>query len=155
VNEFEFAWLAGLLEGEGTFLKPLPSSPYLPIVRLNMTDRDVVERAARLLGSGVCSYTPKNPRHKINWIASVKGARACDLMLQLRPFMGDRRRRQIDEALAASGSRPRGDGPKLSLLQARAIRERFAAGESAVSLAAEFGVSKWLVYRIKEGKRAS
>jgi len=68
--------------------------------------------------------------------------------------MGRRRREQIDRALAASSWR-RGDGPKLTLTQAAQIRDRFSPGESAVSLAAEFGVSKWLVYRIKEGKRAS
>ncbi len=70
--------------------------------------------------------------------------------------MGCRRREQIDRALAASTWR-RGDGPKLILAQAADIRIRFAdgEGESAVALADEFGVSKWLVYRIKEGKRAS
>jgi hypothetical protein len=133
---------------------PAPSAPRLPIIRLQMTDRDVVEHAARLMEVGICSYTPKNRRHKMTWIIAIKGRRARELMVTLRPLMGLRRREQIDRALAVPGYRT-GDGPKLTLAQARSIRDRHAAGEPAVALAAEYGVSKWLVYRIKEGKRAS
>jgi hypothetical protein len=155
MKDTELAWLAGILEGEGSFLRPAPSAPNLPLVRLSMTDRDVVERAAKLVGAAVTPWTPPgNPRHKTTFIMSVRGTRARELMLHLRPLMGRRRREQIDRALAASNWR-RGDGPKITLVQARDIRDRFVAGESAVALAAEFGVSKWLVYRIREGKRAS
>jgi len=68
--------------------------------------------------------------------------------------MGQRRRQQIDAALAVPYRQP-GDGPKLTLDQAREIKRRAAAGERVVAIAAEYNVSKWLVYRIKEGKRAS
>lgn len=148
------AWLAGLLEGEGSFKKPAPSAPHLPIVTVQMTDEDVIARAARLVGVGYCSVIPKNPRHQPTFVMSAKETRARDLMLALRPLMGQRRRGQIDQAVAASPWR-RGDGPKLTLAQAREVKTQFAAGEAAVDLAAEFGISKWLVYRIKEGKRAA
>lgn len=75
-------------------------------------------------------------------------------MIQLRPLMGERRQAQIDAALATPAPR-QGDGPKLTLEQATEIRQRFTAGESAIALADEFGVTKWSVYRIKEGRRAS
>jgi hypothetical protein len=143
------------LEGEGTFLKPVPSSPRLVIVRVSMTDRDVVARAAHLMGVGVASFKPKNPKHQPVWIATVKGTRARELMLTLKPLMGERRRSQIDAALTAAKPIRPGDGPKLSLKQAREIKLRSFSGERAVDLAIEFGVSKWLVYRIREGKRAS
>jgi hypothetical protein len=132
----------------------MPSAPKLAVVRVAMTDRDVVARAAELMGVGVVAFTPSNPNHRPGWIAQAKGSRARDLMLMLRPHMGERRKMQIDEALAAATFR-RGDGPKLTIAQAAEIRNRFAAGERAVDLAAEYGVSKWLVYRIREGKRAS
>ena len=35
----ELHWLAGLLEGEGTFMTGPPSSPGLPVIAVNMTDR--------------------------------------------------------------------------------------------------------------------
>jgi hypothetical protein len=48
-----FAWLTGLLEAEGTFLRPPPSSPRHPVIRCSMTDRDVVERVAAMFGTKV------------------------------------------------------------------------------------------------------
>jgi hypothetical protein len=41
-------WLAGLLEGEGSFLKGPPSAPRHPILALQMTDEDVVARVAAM-----------------------------------------------------------------------------------------------------------
>ena len=46
-------WLAGILEGEGTFMRGTPSSPNSPIARICMTDRDTVTRAALLLDRAV------------------------------------------------------------------------------------------------------
>jgi hypothetical protein len=83
MKDTELAWLAGLWKGEGSFKKPAPSAPNLPLVTVSMTDQDVIERAANLMGS-----------------VTVRGHR------------------------------------------------RILATD-------EFGISKWLVYRIKEGKRAS
>lgn len=42
----QLSWVAGLLEGEGTFLAPPPSSPNQPRLRVQMTDRDIVDRFA-------------------------------------------------------------------------------------------------------------
>jgi hypothetical protein len=152
----DLVWLAGLLEGEGSFMRPAPSAPRLPIVRVSMTDRDVVEHAARLMGVSVCRHqlSEAKPYYKDVWIATAKGTRARNLMLLVRPHMGYRRKEQIDRALSGNVFLP-GDGPKISMKQAQQIRRRFASGESAAKLAAEFGVSKSLVYRIKYGKRAS
>src|SRR3954451_12384658 len=47
--------LAGLLEAEGTFLRPPPSSPRSPQVVCRMTDRDVIERVADRFGTTVFS----------------------------------------------------------------------------------------------------
>ncbi len=41
-------WLAGLLEGEGSFLKPPPSAPNTPRITLQMTDEDVVQRVQEI-----------------------------------------------------------------------------------------------------------
>ena len=40
----ELHWLAGLLEGEGSFMTGPPSSPGLPVIAVNMTDQDVMAR---------------------------------------------------------------------------------------------------------------
>lgn len=50
MNHDDTIWLAGLLEGEGTF--DLHRGKY-PRVRVGMTDRDVVGRAATLMDTRV------------------------------------------------------------------------------------------------------
>jgi hypothetical protein len=42
----ELAWLAGLLEGEGSFMPGPPSNPRMPIICLAMNDEDVMARRA-------------------------------------------------------------------------------------------------------------
>ena len=57
-------WLAGILEGEGTFMSGPPSQPNSPIVRTCMTDRDVVARAALLLERAVTPVPARQPHYK-------------------------------------------------------------------------------------------
>jgi hypothetical protein len=68
------AWLAGLLEGEGTFLRPPPSMPNCPIVACRMTDRDVVERVAACFGTKV--VTIERGKYRTEYAATLKGAGA-------------------------------------------------------------------------------
>ena len=128
----DLAWLAGLLEGEGSFLKAPPSSPNCPRISLEMTDKDVVERAASLMNGKVAT-------------------RAVELMRVLHPEMGSRRRSQIDAALETYIERRRGDNTRrLSEDQVRQIREHNCSSIS--SLAREFGVSRFTIRNIRERK---
>lgn len=100
MKETELYWLAGLLEGEGTFLAPPPSEPRYPRVVLDMTDEEVVRRAALLMGAYKVqskSYAAKS--WKTSFQAVVKGSKAVALMKVLRPLLGKRRQAQIDRAL--------------------------------------------------------
>jgi hypothetical protein len=107
MNQVEAAWLAGLLEGEGTFgwAPRIDADPRYPIVRLAMSDEDVVRRAAALMGAGVVHRRGRG-HHKDVWTASKWGWPALDVMRAVRPFMGTRRGARIDELVAGhSGSR--------------------------------------------------
>jgi hypothetical protein len=128
-------WLAGLLEAEGTFLKPLPSSPNLPIVSCRMTDRDVIERVAELLGTSMMAID--KGRYRTEYAAVVKGSRAVALMRDLEPLMGERRSAAIRGAIDRYIPPRR----KLSYQSGEAIRRRHADGESAASLSRAFGVT--------------
>jgi hypothetical protein len=97
----DYHWLAGLLEGEGSFLKPPPSSPGSPQVSVQMTDLDVILRVEGLLGIRHTICLPKESHHKISYTVRLRGGRAARLMIRLRPLMGTRRQGQIDRALAA------------------------------------------------------
>ena len=94
-------WVAGLLEGEGTFRfqKGLKQG-YLgsPIVACNMTDEDILVALKNATGVGKLygPYTTRTrPRQKPMWLWTVRGADAISLMDDLFPLMGERRQRQI------------------------------------------------------------
>lgn len=69
-------WLAGLLEGEGTFVAGPPSAPTVPLIRLVMTDGDIVQRAAGLIGRSVQHHPPREQHHRPSMSTTIKGAAA-------------------------------------------------------------------------------
>lgn len=91
-------WLAGLLEGEGTF--DLHRKKYAR-VRVAMTDRDVVGRAATLIGSRV-RLSLKPAPYQATWHAEVSGTKAVEVMSAVLPFMGSRRSGKIASILGAA-----------------------------------------------------
>jgi hypothetical protein len=100
-----FYWLAGILEGEGTFMSGPPSRPNAPVVRISMTDRDVVERSAVLLDRAVTPLRARKAHYKPPFVTQLRGAEAVDLMLALRPVFGVERTAQIDRVLTRWMSR--------------------------------------------------
>ncbi|QGH78304.1 HNH endonuclease [Streptomyces phage Tribute] len=105
----DLAWLAGLLEGEGSFMtikSHVKGKVYLyPKIVVTMTDLDVIQRAATLLGNAVYNVPlQKNGVSKLKqYQAQISGAKAADLMKELLPHMGRRRSEKIREILKAYG----------------------------------------------------
>lgn len=91
----DLIWLAGLLEGEGTF--DMHKNKY-PRIRVGMTDRDVVGRVATLLGTSI-RMTISKVGYKSSYHAEMSGQRAADMMWRLLPHMGARRSSKIGEIL--------------------------------------------------------
>lgn len=94
----DLLWLAGILEGEGTF--DLHRGRY-PRVRLGMTDRDVVGRAASVMDATIRLSLRAAPA-KPSWHAELSGPRAEELMADVLPHMGARRSQRIAEVLAGA-----------------------------------------------------
>lgn len=99
VEKRDFHWLVGILEGEGTFLAAAPSTPNAPVVRVAMTDHDVVERVGRLIDRAVVSFAKRAEHHRQPYATTIKGAPAAALMCAVRPWLGARRQDQIHSAL--------------------------------------------------------
>ncbi|AWY06664.1 endonuclease [Microbacterium phage Zeta1847] len=97
----DVVWLAGLLEGEGTF--DAHRRKY-PRIRLGMTDRDVVGRAASLMGCGI-RLTLKPAPMSPTFHAEISGERAARIMRELLPHMGARRSGRIAEVLSIHATR--------------------------------------------------
>lgn len=107
----ELEWLAGILEGEGSFSVNYSHGKDkvgYPDISLSMSDRDVVERVCRLLEVRLKGYQSKRRTKngklvKFAWTSKLKGARAAGWMQTLFPFMGIRRQEQIGLALEKGG----------------------------------------------------
>jgi hypothetical protein len=120
-NRDDLLWLAGLLEGEGSF--DLHREKY-PRVRLAMTDRDVVGRAATLLGARV-RLSLKAPPNAATWHAEISGTRAAEVMAEILPFMGARRSGKIATILghaALRGERTSAGMPGPRIVRPPALR---------------------------------
>lgn len=95
----QLQWLAGLLEGEGSFVAGAPSEPRIPTLAINMTDLDVMQAVAHLCGSTVASRQP-GTHVKTMYRTALRGGSAVALMKLIQPFMGARRQQQITHAMA-------------------------------------------------------
>lgn len=102
----ELAWLGGLLEGEGSFGIKNGS----PRIQLAMTDKDVVDRAAKIFGVPVEHSVPRKDGYKQVWRVCLNGTRAIMWMMTLLVLFGERRREKITEVIEtwkASKAAPR------------------------------------------------
>lgn len=92
----DLLWLAGILEGEGTF--DAHRGRY-PRVRLGMCDRDIVGRVATLFGSRIRLTLRPAPKTS-TWHVETQGTKAELIMRRVLPHMGARRSAKIAEVLA-------------------------------------------------------
>jgi len=98
------AYLAGLLEGEGSFIF---NSKQRLIVQAQMTDEDAIQKLADLSGMGRCNgpyvnkhLTMNGNLRKKSWLWQVEGERAYALMVALYPWMCKRRKEKILQAIS-------------------------------------------------------
>jgi hypothetical protein len=98
----ELHWLAGWLEGEGSFLAPPPSNLGRPRISGRARDNDVVSEVGRLLRIKPIfdrSSQLRNPEWSAMWRVLLQGRRAAALMFAIEPLMGRRRQEKIRTAL--------------------------------------------------------
>jgi hypothetical protein len=95
------AWIAGLLEGEGSFIASRGARSSYPVIKVEMCEREVVERAACVLDTRVWFVPAGTEGWRPTYVAQIAGHRAAEWMRALRPYMGLRRTAAIDAALSA------------------------------------------------------
>ena len=91
------AWLAGVLEGEGSFM--FSEKHKSLILTVQMTDEDVIARIAGIWSSAISKANVKQSHHKTPFSTKLVGARAAYFMNLLLPFMGERRASKIREVI--------------------------------------------------------
>lgn len=100
MSEARTAYVAGLLEGEGSFFTIEQKGRVRVRVTMQSTDHDVIERLWLWYG-GSLSNTIERPGRKPCWGWVLQGASAANLMLAISPWMGSRRRKKILTVLRA------------------------------------------------------
>ena len=141
-------WLAGLLEGEGSFMKGTPCQPRMPIISLQMTDEDVVAKVSQLFGVKYYSVPPKKEHHKTVFSMRLRGYHAVEIMKKLNPLMSNRRQSQIKNALSCYSAQYR----CLSKQQVIEIRSMLEAGLGQSEVARRFNVSRTAIHKIHRNK---
>jgi hypothetical protein len=103
VKATDVAWAAGLFEGEGCITLVHKDKPYNYRLVLSMSDRDVVERFAGLFGGKVYKVQPPRfkPHWQTQWAWHATGIRMREVLVQLAPYFGERRRAKAHEAIEA------------------------------------------------------
>lgn len=97
INPIDVGWIAGIIEGEGWFVK----NPKSLRVSVAMTDYDTIERIHRLTGIGQLNERKfKKKKDQLRWDVGVYGDIEALLNLIL-PLMSARRSGQIREVLVA------------------------------------------------------
>lgn len=100
VSAVDLAWVAGLVEGEGSYYLAEHATYPKVIFQLNMTDEDVVMRAWELSGR-IGKVNPHKPgprsvKSQWRWRISAQ-AEVAWFMDVMYPLMGARRRAKIEE----------------------------------------------------------
>lgn len=130
-------WLAGLLEGEGSFMKGPPSRPNQPCVSIEMTDREPVQKVAKIFNLMPAALKARKKTWKATYRVRIRGNTAIRLMKILRPLMSPRRQQQIKEALKGAKIRER------KLVTTKEARRMVALRERGLSYRAIGGIMGW------------
>ena len=84
----QIAWLAGILEGEGSFVSGKAAG-----ITVTMTDLDVSQRLQQVTGVGrIHPTTKRQEHHKDAWIWAVRRrTHIRQIIEQVQPWLGERR----------------------------------------------------------------
>jgi len=164
IKPVDLGWLAGIIEGEGSIvLREGPKNSHWAVIRVAMTDLDIVMRLRKVTGRGKLTYIqPTQPHHKPQYQWAL-GARA-DVTAILRliyPLMGHRRKERITAALEYLDAYPtppkKGENnknAKLTSAQVAEIREAYNSKTATImTLAKQYGVSFQNISKIVRGER--
>lgn len=118
MREVDAAWLAGLLEGEGSFIvgSTVSSNGYTSYrtrISLAMTDKDVVDRAAVLMGAVVRQQPATGMGSKdIFYTHLERKADVSRVITKILPWLGERRLATAEHALMVNTDLRTGRGGK-------------------------------------------
>lgn len=99
MDQLQIAWVAGLLEGEGTFVRRSGNSC---VISCEMTDKDTIQKLFSFVGAGNIYFCPsRNEAWKDTWKWQLTDSMCIlELLQSIYPWMSDRRKIAIDIVLS-------------------------------------------------------
>lgn len=94
----DLQWVAGFLEGEGSFYTNPKSATF--IVSAGQTQEWPLERLVSLVGGRIYRQTVQGPNRKPCWQWQLSGVSGAGLAMTLYALMSPRRKEQIHARLA-------------------------------------------------------
>lgn len=154
LQEKELYWLAGILEGEGSFIPQREKYPCQ--ISIQMSDEDIIAKIANIFNVSYHSYYPQKSIDK-GWkkvySTTLRGFKSIELMRKLQPLMGIRRSNKIQECIDSFYFKPTG---KLTKNDELLIYSYFKNGLKPKEIAKLFPITHWRVYQVirkyKEGE---
>jgi hypothetical protein len=99
--EADFAWACGLFEGEGSVIHRGHGRSMHRGLSLGMTDLDVLERFASIMGGRIGQRSERGGAYKPMWRWQLARWRDVEpLLRRMLPYMGARRRGAMEKLLA-------------------------------------------------------
>jgi hypothetical protein len=105
-SPFDLGWLTAIMEGEGSFIR-CSSKNSSPRAKLNMTDKEPINKAASLMKTTVRGPYASKPGMKPQWHTGVSGPRALELGIFLYEYFSPRRQEQVRNMLTSWEHRER------------------------------------------------
>lgn len=142
-EEVRFARVAGILEGEGSFIRKKGTNSV--VISCQMTDLDVLEEIRNVLGGSLYETSKREVHHKQAWAWQLCGEPAERAMEDLLPLMFSRRAESIKNAMAgisASRSEREAENRKRVALYLEIAGEYLRGGVTIRELKAKYGVSQ-------------
>jgi transposase len=145
-------WLAGYLEGEGSFLSGPPSEPHMCALQVTTTDEDVIKFIGEKWGVKYHPCSKRKSHHKQAYIIRKRGSGAVEIMLQIRMHMSKRRQSQIDNAIGSYRVVKRNTNSKLTPEDIVVIRNMRLENMKTREIAKQFNINHSVVSRICNNK---
>lgn len=94
MTEVEKAYIAGIIDGEGTITIERRSgrATSTPAVYVASTDRELLEWLESRLGGCICKRPKRSEHHKLSWDWKLRGDSALALLADVRPYLRIQRR---------------------------------------------------------------
>lgn len=139
------AWAAGLFEGEGS----IAINNHRIIVKIQMTDKDIIDRMQEKFGGYVYDCPKQEEHHKDSWRWIISDStEAIDFLDMIYPLLGQRRRARVDEAREAFVGH-RKERLKRRIAEVKELRE---SGLTHQAIADKLNLNRTYVSHILRGR---